>query len=88
MATRTERTQAIANALINKTATAQQVAKMVNAFVPKGQENATNGEKLEIFLRSLRQYIIDRVKNAEANPQIETLRTEIFTLIDSDFKEE
>lgn len=65
MATALARATAICDALVNGTATVTQRQRIAAAFAPDIPEG-TNEEKSAAFIRGVREYVIAKVRDAEA----------------------
>lgn len=92
MATASERVTAIANALVNGTATADQKARLGEALAIHGAAHAeyvaaTNAGKAEIGIRELRRLMLSVIKSAEAAEAIQQARADATGAVDADFSE-
>lgn len=86
--TKIQRATAIAEALLNRTPTQAEVARMVSAFCDLPEEAAgTPAEKLDTFLSKIRYLVLEQIKSTEAEASVVTARASARASVDMDFAE-
>lgn len=85
MATYAQRAIAIADAVVNKTATNEQRTRIATAF--RYHEDETQSQIAERFVKEIRHYIINKIKQYESQIAIAATQETVFTQIDIDFTE-
>lgn len=87
MATYAQRAVAICDAIINAPATAEQRDRIARAFSVGMPPEATPGQIAERFVRELRGYVLDRIRQAEADAAVQAARDSVAADVAADFQE-
>lgn len=92
MATNLQRMQAIANALINGTATPAQLGRLGEALAKHGSAYAEyvaadNAGKAGIALREMRRLLLGVIKAAETSEAVQQAASDAGAAVDADFPE-
>lgn len=87
MATYVQRATAIADALLNSTATIAQKKRIAKAFTPSLDDTATGPEIAEAFVRAIREYVLDRVGQYESQAAMVAARVATVDSVGADFSE-
>lgn len=92
MATRIQRTQAICDALLNRTATPAELDRIASAIADSagrlGEYVAgTSAEKAAIFLQVVRKWFLDQIKSKEAAQAVKAAEVTSHNQVDNDFVE-
>lgn len=90
MATKAQRVQAIADALINSTANLGVIARVADAFIINRMMDPASfsqGQKADFFLSTFREFALSEVSLAEGNLAAQQARTETREDVNTDFQE-
>lgn len=90
MATKAQRVQAIADALINAPANVAMITRVADAFIINRMMDPvafTQVQKAEFFLSTLREFVLSEVGLAEGNVAAQQARTAAKEDVNTDFKE-
>lgn len=87
MATYTARATAIADAIVNSTATPAQKKRIAKAFTPSLSDAATNAEIAEAFVRAIREYVLSQVSTYESQAAMGAARQSTLASVAAEFPE-
>lgn len=87
MATRVQRAISIIDALLNAPSTADQRTRIANAYSTHLPNTATTNEKAEAFLVSVREMVLNRVKEHEGRIAVATTLDAAAAAVGTDFPE-
>lgn len=84
--TKAQRATAIAEAILNRVPTQEEVTRMVEAFW-NAEEEGTAAEKLNHFLSRIRYFLITKIKDAETHAGVLSVQASVGTQVETDFAE-
>ncbi len=90
MATKAQRVQAIADALVNSTASVAAITRVANAFILNrlmDPEAFNQSQKADMFLSTIRDLVLAEVKRAEGDFAAQQARVTAHADVTDDFQE-